>query len=78
MQLIEVYDMDSGAEQPHWLAECTDDNFAEEAMKAAKAYIDRWEKKKEKIRETFNYKDDLWFKCDIIRLQNWYVSFFAL
>ena len=50
MQLIEVYDMDSGAEQPHWLAECTDDNFAEEAMKAAKAYIDRWEK----IRETFN------------------------
>jgi len=33
--------MDSGAEQPHWLAECTDDNFAEEAMKAAKAYIDR-------------------------------------
>jgi len=37
----QVYDMDSGAEQPHWLAECTDDNFAEEAIKAAKAYIDR-------------------------------------
>ena len=59
MQLIEVYDMDSGAEQPHWLAECTDDNFAEEAMKAAKAYIDRWKK----IRETFNYID-LSFICE--------------
>ena len=33
--------MDNKANKPQWVAECNDDTFPEEAIKAAKAYIDR-------------------------------------
>ena len=37
----QIYDMDNLASKPHWVAECDDDTFPGEAIKAAKAYIDR-------------------------------------
>ena len=37
----QIYDMDNLASKPHWVAECDDETFPAEAMKAAKSYIDR-------------------------------------
>ena len=38
----QVYDMDSLASKPHWVAECEDNTFPSQAIKAARAYLDRW------------------------------------
>ena len=37
----QIYDMDNLASKPHWVAECDDETFPAEAMKAAKSYIER-------------------------------------
>ena len=37
----QIYDLDNLASKPHWVAECDDETFPAEAMKAAKSYIDR-------------------------------------
>ena len=37
----QIYDMDSLASKPHWVAECEDETFPGEALKAAREYIDR-------------------------------------
>ena len=39
----QIYDMDNLASKPHWVAECDDDTFPGEAIKAARDYIDRFE-----------------------------------
>ena len=39
----QIYDMDSLASKPHWVAECEDETFPGEALKAAREYIDRWD-----------------------------------
>ena len=38
----QVYDMDSLATKPHWVAECGDQTFPSVAIAAARAYLDRW------------------------------------
>ena len=38
----QVYDMDSLATKPHWVAECGDQTFPSVAITAARAYLDRW------------------------------------
>ena len=38
----QVYDMDSLATKPHWVAECEDETFPDTALGAARAYLDRW------------------------------------
>ena len=37
----QVYDMDSLASKPHWVAECGDTTFPSVAITAARAYLDR-------------------------------------
>ena len=37
----QIYDLDNLASKPHWVAECDDETFQAEAMKAAKSYIER-------------------------------------
>ena len=38
----QVYDMDSLASKPHWVAECEDETWPDTAIRAARAYLDRW------------------------------------
>ena len=37
-----MYELDSSAASPHWVADCGDSSFPCLALQAARAYMDRW------------------------------------
>ena len=41
-RLGQVYELDSSAASPHWVADCGDSSFPCLALQAARAYMDRW------------------------------------